>query len=134
VRRALESLVVGTLGMAVPERLIGDLKGASNIISISGRHPAQQGDFLFAEFPAGGTGGTSRADGNNSMRNFAEGDISSIQPVEALEMSCPLRVERMMLREDGGGPGRHRGGLGLQREIRVLGGHAALSVLSDKNV
>jgi len=134
VRRALESLVVGTLGMAIPERLIGDLKGASNIISISGRHPAQQGDFLFAEFPAGGTGGTSRADGNNSMRNFAEGDISSIQPVEALEMSCPLRVERMMLREDGGGPGRHRGGLGLQREIRVLGGHAALSVLSDKNV
>lgn len=134
VRRALESLVVGTLGMAIPERLVGDLKGASNIISISGRHPAQQGDFLFAEFPAGGTGGTARADGNNSMRNFAEGDISSIQPVEALELSCPLRVERMVLREDGGGPGRHRGGLGLQREIRVLGESAALSVLSDKNV
>jgi len=134
VRRALESLVVGTLGMAIPERLIGDLKGASNIISISGRHPAQQGDFLFAEFPAGGTGGTSRGDGNNSMRNFAEGDISSIQPIEALELNCPLRVERMLLREDSGGAGRHRGGLGLQREIRVLGEHASLSVLSDKNV
>ena len=134
VRRALESLVVGTLGMAIPERLVGDLKGASNITAISGRHPAQQGDFLFVEFPAGGTGGTSGADGNNTMRNFAEGDISSIQPIEALEASCPLRVERMTLREDGGGPGRHRGGLGLQREIRVLGDHAALSVLSDKNL
>jgi N-methylhydantoinase B len=134
VRRALESLVVGTLGMAIPERLVGDLKGASNIISISGRHPTQHGDFLFAEFPAGGTGGTSRADGNNSMRNFAEGDISSIQPIEAVEASCPLRVERMVLREDGGGPGRHRGGLGLQREIRVLAEHAQLSVLSDKNL
>ena len=134
VRRALESLVVGTLGMAIPERLVGDLKGASNIVSIGGPPPTQREDFLFVEFPAGGTGGTSRADGNNSMRNFAEGDISSIQPIEALEASCPLRVERMVLREDGGGPGRHRGGLGLQREIRVLCERAQLSVLSDKNV
>jgi N-methylhydantoinase B len=134
VRRALESLVVGTLGMAIPERLVGDLKGASNLISIGGRHRMQQEDFLFVEFPAGGTGGTSRADGNNSMRNFAEGDISSIQPIEALEASCPLRVERMVLRQDSGGPGRQRGGLGLQREIRVLAAQAQLSVLSDKNV
>jgi len=134
VRRALESLVVGTLGMAIPDRLVGDLKGASNIVSIGGRHPARHEDFLFVEFPAGGTGGTARGDGNNCMRNFAEGDISSIQPIEALETSCPLRVERMTLRQDSGGPGRHRGGLGLQREIRVLADSAQLSVLSDKNV
>ena len=51
---------------------------------------AQQGDFLFVEFPAGGTGGTSGADGNNTMRNFAEGDISSIQPIEALEASLSV--------------------------------------------
>jgi N-methylhydantoinase B len=128
VRRALESLVVGTLGMAIPDRLVGDLKGASNITTISSE------DFLFVEFPAGGTGGTARADGNNCMRNFAEGDISSIQPVEAVEASCPLRIERTMLRQDSGGPGLHRGGLGLQREIRVLARSAQLSVLSDKNV
>ena len=134
VRRALESLVVGTLGMAIPDRLVGDLKGASNIVSIGGPHPAQSEDFLFAEFPAGGTGGTARGDGNNCMRNFAEGDISSIQPIEALEAACPLRVERMTLREDSGGAGRHRGGLGLQREIRVLADLAQLSVLSDKNI
>ena len=128
VRRALESLVVGTLGKAIPERLVGDLKGASNITTVSG------GDFLFAEFPAGGTGATERADGNNAMRNFAEGDISSIQPIEAAELGCPLRVERMVLREDSGGAGRRRGGLGLQREVRLLAPRAQLSVLSDKNV
>ena len=128
VRRALESLVIGTLGMAVPDQLVGDLKGASNITSISGE------DFLFVEFPAGGTGGTAVADGNNCMRNFAEGDISSIQPIEAVEANCPLRIERTVLREDSGGPGLHRGGLGLHREIRVLAENARLSVLSDKNV
>lgn len=134
VRRALESLVVGTLGKAIPERLVGDLKGASNITSVSGPRPDRPGDFLFAEFPAGGTGATERADGNNTMRNFAEGDISSIQPIEAAELGCPLRVERMVLREDSGGAGRRRGGLGLQREVRLLAPRAQLSVLSDKNV
>lgn len=134
VRRALESLVVGTLGMAMPERLVGDLKGASNIISISGRQPERDEDFLFVEFPAGGTGGTVQHDGNNCVRNFAEGDISSIQPIEALEAGSPLRIERMTLRADAGGAGRHRGGLGLQREIRLLAPQARLSVLSDKNV
>ena len=134
VRRALEALVVGTLGTAIPERLVGDLKGASNITSLSGPHPDRAGDFLFAEFPAGGTGGTARADGNNTMRNFAEGDISSIQPIEAAELGCPLRIERMLLREDSGGAGQRRGGLGLQREVRLLAREAQLSVLSDKNV
>jgi N-methylhydantoinase B len=129
VRRALEGLVMGALGRAVPERAIGDLKGASNITTIAwrGRQP-------FVEFPAGGTGGWIGADGNSAVRNFAEGDLSSIHPVEAIELRWPLRVERCALRVDSGGPGKHRGGLGLEREIRVLAPGATLSVLSDKNI
>jgi N-methylhydantoinase B len=133
VRRALESLIIGALGMAIPERLVGDLKGASNLTSIGGGR-AGGGSFLFVEFPAGGTGGTAYGDGNSTMRNFAEGDISSIQPIEALEAVCPLRVERMLLRQDGGGAGMHRGGPGMRREIRLLAPAAQLSVLSDKNI
>lgn len=129
VRRALEGLVMGALGRAVPERAVGDLKGASNITTIAWR------DRLpFVEFPAGGTGGWSGADGNNAVRNFAEGDLSSIHPVEAIELRWPLRVERCALRVDSGGPGKLRGGLGLEREIRVLAPGATLSVLSDKNM
>ena len=134
VRRALESLVVGTLGKAIPDRLVGDLKGASNITAIGGPHPGRDRDFLHVEFPAGGTGAIIGADGNSSMRNFAEGDISSIQPVESIESTCPLRVESTALRRDSGGAGQRRGGLGLRREVRLLGPQARLSVLSDKNV
>ena len=113
---------------------MGDLKGASNITAIGGPHPGRGRDFLHVEFSAGGTGAFIGADGNNTMRNFAEGDISSIQPVEAIEATCPLRVESTTLRQDSGGAGCRRGGLGLRREVRLLGPQARLSVLSDRNV
>jgi N-methylhydantoinase B len=129
VRRALEGLVMGALGRAVSERAIGDLKGASNITTIAWPSRAP-----FVEFPAGGTGGWSGADGNNAVRNFAEGDLSSIQPAEAIELRWPLRVEQCSLRVDSGGAGAHRGGLGMTREVRVLEPGATLSILSDKNV
>ncbi len=129
VRRALEGLVMGALGRAVPERAIGDMKGASNITTI-----ACADRLPFVEFPAGGTGAWAGADGNNAVRNFAEGDLSSIQPVEAIELRWPLRVERLALRVDSGGAGKHRGGLGLERELRVRAPGATRSVLSDKNV
>lgn len=133
VRRALEGLIMGALGMADPERCVGDLKGASNITTIGGFDPRRGRGFAFVEFPAGGTGAWRGADGNNAVRNFAEGDLSSIQPVEAIESVYPLRVERAILREGSGGDGERRGGLGLQREVRVLCDEAALSVLSDRN-
>jgi N-methylhydantoinase B/oxoprolinase/acetone carboxylase alpha subunit len=41
-------------------------------------------------------------------------------PVEALELSYPLRVERWSLRTGSGGEGAHRGGDGIVRELRVL--------------
>jgi N-methylhydantoinase B/oxoprolinase/acetone carboxylase alpha subunit len=41
-------------------------------------------------------------------------------PVEALELSYPLRVERYELRRGSGGFGRVRGGDGVIRELRVL--------------
>ena len=52
-------------------------------------------------------------------------------PVEALELEFPLRVERYELLDGSGGDGRHRGGDGLVRELRVLE-PATLSLLTDR--
>jgi N-methylhydantoinase B len=41
-------------------------------------------------------------------------------PVEALEMSLPVRVRRYSLRAGSGGAGRYRGGDGLCRELLFL--------------
>ena len=53
-------------------------------------------------------------------------------PVEALEISYPLRVERYELREGSGGAGRHRGGNGVIRALRVLDHAARVSLQSDR--
>src|SRR5699024_9811078 len=52
-------------------------------------------------------------------------------PIEALEMEYPMRVERYELREGSGGGGKHRGGDGLIRAIRILE-PASLSLISDR--
>jgi N-methylhydantoinase B len=48
-------------------------------------------------------------------------------PVEYVERDFPLRVERYTVRPDSGGPGFHRGGAGVIREVRVLCDRAELA-------
>ena len=52
-------------------------------------------------------------------------------PVEALELAYPLRVERYELRRGSGGAGRHPGGEGVVRELRVLE-RCRLSLLTQR--
>jgi len=133
VKYCVESAVMGALGRALAGRVTGDLKGGGNHCYVGGPDGAG-GTFIFYEYPAAGTGAWDGGDGNNAVRAFTESDITTIQPVEAVEQKYPLRVERCALREDSGGAGRWRGGLGLVREVRVLAEAAQLSVLAEKAV
>ena len=134
VRNAAISSVLGAMGQVIPETMAGDIKGTSNHTYIAGNDRRTGKPFLFYEYPAGGTGGTSENDGNNAVRNFAEGDFSSIQPAEAVEHYTDLLVERCEIRTDSCGPGFHRGGFGLRRDLRLLAETGLLSIASDKNV
>jgi len=128
VKYCVESAVMGALSQAIAGKVTGDLKGGGNHCYVGGP------DFIFYEYPAGGTGGWDGGDGNNAVRTFTESDITTIQPVEAVEQKYPLRVERCELRPDSGGAGTFRGGLGLVREVRVLASSAQLSVLAEKSL
>ena len=68
------------------------------------------------------------------MRTWTESDMTTLQPIEAVEQLYPVRIERTALREDSGGPGRWRGGLGLTREVLIQTAGAQLSVLAEKAV
>jgi len=57
--------------------------------------------------------------------------ISKTRPVEILEQHYPILFDRFALREGSGGAGRHRGGFGVDYQIRLLRGEAKASFLMD---
>ena len=54
-------------------------------------------------------------------------------PAEALELDAPIRVNRAMLRRDSGGPGAHRGGLGILREYEILHGEVRFTHRGERH-
>jgi N-methylhydantoinase B len=51
--------------------------------------------------------------------SVCQGDVRNA-PIEAIELKAPVILEERALRPDSGGPGTHRGGLGLQVRVRNL--------------
>ena len=133
-RYLLTGLVISALGQAMPDKLVGDLKGGANHLYIFGKRPPSNDLFLLYEYPAAGTGATSVCDGGHGLRTFLEGDFNAVQSVEIVESQCPIRIERYGIREGSCGDGEYRGGCGIVRDYRVLCDDASLSVLSDKNL
>ncbi|MCB1742928.1 MAG: hydantoinase B/oxoprolinase family protein [Gammaproteobacteria bacterium] len=133
-RALMIGLMVSALGQALPEQLVGDLKGGANHVYLSGPKSGEDGIFLLYEYPAGGTGAVRGLDGNHAVRAFPEGDFNVVQAVEIVEAQCPIRVEHYGVREGSFGDGEYRGGCGMRRDLRVLADGASLSVLADHAV
>jgi len=87
--------------------------------------------FTYYETIGGGQGACQTADGPSGVHVAMSNTLST--PIEALELQYPLRVERYGLRVGSGGPGRHRGGDGVVRELRVLE-DCRLSIISERRV
>jgi N-methylhydantoinase B len=134
VERPLCGLVIGVLSQIIPQEITGEPRMGSNHTYIGGWDPARGRPFLFYEYPTGGTPAFREGDGSNAVFSYNSGDVISIYPIEVMENKQPLRVEILELRQDGGGAGYHRGGLGLRREIRLLAEAASLSVLAERTI
>src|SRR5260221_12754782 len=74
--------------------------------------------FTYYETIGGGQGVCADADGPSAVHVAMSNTLMT--PVEALELSYPLRVERWELRLGSGGAGAHRGGDGVVGGLRVL--------------
>jgi N-methylhydantoinase B len=85
--------------------------------------------FTYYETIGGGQGACPHADGPSAVHVTMSNTLTT--PVEALELGYPLRVERYAMRLGSGGAGRHRGGDGVIRELRVLE-DCRLSILSER--
>jgi N-methylhydantoinase B len=67
----------------------------------------------------GGFGAVSDADGQCATVCLNDGDTHN-SPVEAGEAKAPFVVRSRSLRQDSGGPGRFRGGLGVVQDVETL--------------
>jgi N-methylhydantoinase B len=98
-------------------------QGTMNVVVVGGPH------WTYVETLGGGQGASHRGAGTSGVHVGMTNTLNT--PVEALELEYPLRVERYELAYGTGGGGRHRGGEGLVRSIRVLE-PASLSLLTDR--
>ena len=112
-------------------RLLGVLAGVL-AKAVDGRMPADQetirytgvyGEdlegrpYLMREVLGGGSGGRYYADGEDTIHVVPD---SRNLPTEFTEARFPFRVESLSVAMDSGGAGRFRGGLGYEKQIRML--------------
>lgn len=105
---------------AIPDQVAAAHHADLMLAKISGRHPQDGKLFLYTGGLIGGGWGAKRdEDGMSATVAINDGDTHN-SPTEQLEAKFPLRVEAYRLREDSGGAGRRRGGLGVEQVVHVL--------------
>lgn len=120
--RSLACAVVGdlvshTISAMVPERALSGC-GPHHQVIFAGRSKADGRFWVNYETFAGAQGARPYKDGLDGVRVHASG--ASNFPVEVLEQTFPLRIERYAINEGSGGKGRYRGGDGVVRDYRAL--------------
>ena len=130
MKRIVDTML-GALVQAFPDRIPAAPCGSVRVAIFSGISVATGQRFVCSDFSTGGTGGQPNADGVGSL----ETDIANTMniPAESLELNYPLRVRSYRLWSCSGGAGRHRGGLGVEREIEVLSGDVTMTLREDRH-
>ena len=128
--KRLTSVMIGALKDALPHKVPADGSSALTVLMFGGRRNDGR-RFVVGEFNAGGSGGGPRRDGIDVIET--DGSNCMNLPVEALELEAPIRVHRMALRSDSGGPGQYRGGLGCIREFEFLEGEVTLTHRGERH-
>ena len=115
-----EHVVLGLLAQLMPEKTGAMPEVGANHTYIGGWDSLRGRHWIFYEYPPGGTAAQPNLDGSNAVCQYDLGDIIRNVPVERVDLQYPLRVLNHDLRQDSGGPGYRRGGLGPKRDIEVL--------------
>ncbi|MGD1057877.1 MAG: hydantoinase B/oxoprolinase family protein [Solirubrobacteraceae bacterium] len=106
-------LVLSAFGHAQGQGTMNNL----TLGTAAGPSPGDTG-FSYYETLGGGQGACADADGPSGVHVAMSNTLNT--PIEALEREFPLRVVEYALRRGSGGPGRHRGGDGVARELEAL--------------
>ena len=121
--------IIKALENALPERVTGAHFGTFSGVRFRGR---RDNGTLFDchDSGHGGWGACATHDGAGPFRTMAHGDTRII-PVELQESMYPYRIVEFGLRENSGGAGTFRGGLGYRKRYEILG-HCELQAMFDR--
>jgi N-methylhydantoinase B len=100
----------------IPAAHHGLLGGA---VVFFGVNPKTGKRFVLQSIEGGGWGGRPFEDGESGSVSICQGDVRN-GSIEAIELKNPVLVEERSLRRDSGGPGKFRGGLGIDLRVRNL--------------
>ncbi len=110
--------VLKAMAQWLPERVIAGSHSTKNDCTGSGDRPHSHDEFIWYYFSPGGTGARATLDGRN-VDNHSMSNAKN-ESMELWEARFPLRLEKYEIVTDSGGPGKHRGGVGVQRQMRIL--------------
>lgn len=128
----LADTVLKVFAQFAPDRIAAASQGTMNLIGIGGRDPRNGKPYTYIETIGGGQGGRPMGPGMSGVHANMSNTLNT--PIEALEISYPFRVERYELRQGSAGPGRHPGGEGIVRALRILDHEARVSLQTDRRI
>jgi len=105
----------------VPERVAAGNPDNTGLAALSGAGARAGAPFHSALPYLGGWGASAHADGASAVPPLGQGPARLVA-IEVQEACGPVRVRSLALRADSGGPGRQRGGLGVEIEREALAG------------
>ena len=109
-------LLLGALAQAIPEQIPAASHGSMNNLAMGSR--SSEHPWAYYETIGGGMGASAAGAGISAVQTHMTNTLNT--PIEALEMTYPLRIERYAVRHQSGGQGRYTGGNGIIRDYRFL--------------
>lgn len=124
--------IMEALAPVLPDRITAGWNRMLSTI-ITGRDPRSGRQYvdILINASKGGGGGTRGADGYDHIGLIASGGAIAAQDPEMFEALNPCRIRKFEYLRDSAGPGRWRGGLGVETEIELLGDDTQASVFGD---
>ena len=126
----IQNVVVAALSQAIPERTAAAEGATACNFLFGGLHPDTGEYYTNYHFEGCGWGATAAHDGNSVMCPV-NGNCRNT-PVEVFETKYPFLTLEYSMREDSGGEGKYRGGLGSSRRLRVIAPEITVSALLDR--
>jgi len=122
-------IVIAALSQLVDDKQVAEAGGVGSL-SIGGRRTTGE---LFSSYELIGSayGARSGKDGLSGMSVLHTN--ANTAPIEIIESEFPVRIDRLELIRDSGGPGTFRGGLGAVRQYVILNAEVLVTLRGGKH-